>query len=188
MRIVGGRSRGLKLAEVETRDIRPTTDRTREALFNILAHDPDLRSEAGPFPAGARVADVFAGTGALGLEAYSRGAAHVSFIEKGGEALKILKANIAKLKAGGASDILERDALSPGPARRRADLVLMDPPYGENLTGRALTALNRDGWIGPDTVIVVETDKRDAVEAPPGFEVTRQRDYGRTRLHFLRLL
>ena len=188
MRIVGGSSRGLKLAEVDAPGIRPTTDRIREALFNILAHDPARRLEDGPFPAGASVLDVFAGTGALGLEAPSRGAAQASFIENDPAALRLLKANAARLKAGERATVLQGDALKPRAAREPVDLVLMDPPYGEDLAGRALSALRGKGWIGPETLVVVETDRKDGFQLPDGFTQEREKDYGRTRLRFLRLL
>ncbi|WP_417513195.1 16S rRNA (guanine(966)-N(2))-methyltransferase RsmD [Minwuia sp.] len=186
MRIVGGKSRGLKLAGFDVKGIRPTTDRIREALFNILAHDADLRSDAGPFPAGARVLDVFAGTGAMGLEALSRGAAHVAFIENGPEVLKLLDANIERSRAVAATEIVRRDATTPGRARRAFDLVLMDPPYGQGLHATALRALDEGGWLADSALTIVETDRRDAFDLPAGFEQTGQRDYGRTRLAFLR--
>lgn len=186
MRIVGGSLRGLKLAGFDAKGIRPTTDRVREALFNVLAHDSDLRTDAGPCPAGCAVLDVFAGTGALGLEALSRGARHVSFIENDPAAQGLLRQNLTKAKVGEIGRLVGTDALKPDRSRGDpADLVLMDPPYGEGLAGPVLTALRSGGWIAPDALVVVETDRRDALEVPPGFEVLRHRDYGRTRLSFI---
>lgn len=185
MRIVGGRLRGLRLGEVPASGVRPTSDRVRESLFNILAHDVDLRTEAGPFPAGVCVLDVFAGTGALGLEALSRGAAEIVFFENGPDSLKLLRDNIARARTGKQARVLARDALAPGQAKRQADLVLMDPPYRTGLAGPAILALEVMGWLSPDVLIVVETDAREALEMPDGFVLEDERRYGRTRLSFL---
>lgn len=185
MRIVGGRLRGLKLGEVPGAGVRPTSDRVRESLFNILAHDADLRTEAGPFPAGVPVLDVFAGTGALGLEALSRGATNVSFIENAPDSLKLLRANIEKARAADQVRVLQRDALAPGRAKEPAGLVLMDPPYHARLAGPAILALEVMGWLSPEVLIVVETDAREALEVPEGFTLDDERRYGRTKLRTL---
>jgi len=188
MRIVGGRLRGLRLAGVDAPGVRPTTDRVRESLFNILAHDPELRTEAGPCPAGAHVLDVFAGTGALGLEALSRGAARVTFIESDGASLRLLRENIGKARAGDATIVRQADALHPGKAQRPAELILMDPPYQADLAVPALGALAATEWIDGRSLVVVETDRRDDLTLPDGFELARAKEYGRTRLHFIRFL
>lgn len=186
MRIVGGSLRGLKLAEVEGGGIRPTSDRTREALFNILAHNAEFATDAGPAPAGIDVLDVFAGTGALGLEALSRGAASVAFIENAPAARKVLEANIARARGAMAARVLNADATDPGRARGDFDLVLMDPPYGKGLAEQALAALGRGGWLADGALIVMETDRRDSLDLPDGFELLEERTYGRARLHFIR--
>lgn len=187
MRIVGGKLRGLKLAGVNVPGIRPTTDRVREALFNILAHDSELRTDAGPFPAGAHVLDVFAGTGAFGLEALSRGAVAATFIENDPGAQRLLRDNILRARSGDVARVLQADACRPsrvrGPA---ANFIFMDPPYGLGLAGKALVALMEAGWIAPSALIIVESDKRDDQDFPETFIVDRVRDYGRTRLSFLR--
>ena len=186
MRIVGGSLRGLRLAEVETGGIRPTADRTREGLFNILAHNAEFEGPDGPAPEGLDVLDVFAGTGALGLEALSRGAASVAFMENDPAARKILDANIRHAGAGHAARVLNADATKPGAARGDFGLVLMDPPYRQELAAVALAALERNGWLTADALIVVETDRKEAFEIPAGFSPVDQRTYGRARLHFLR--
>lgn len=186
MRIVGGSFRGLTLAEVHAGGIRPTSDRSREGLFNILAHNPAYAGDDGPAPAGMDVLDVFAGTGALGLEALSRGAASVAFMEKAPAALKILRANIARAGASAATRVLEADATRPGRARGTFGLVLMDPPYGEGLAERALAALQDGGWLAEAALAVIETDRREELALPGGFEKLDERIYGRARLHFAR--
>lgn len=182
VRIVAGRHRGAKLTAPEGLEVRPTSERAREALFNIL--------EGGRFALqlrGARVLDLFAGSGALGLEALSRGAAQVVFVENGTAALAALRANIARLRAAGIAHVRESDATrflerTPAPA----DLVLMDPPYGSGLWAEALDVIGRGGWVGPDTVIAVEVGKKEDVAAPPGYVLADDRRYGAARLILLR--
>ena len=187
MRIVGGRFRGLKLAGFDVKAIRPTTDRVREALFNILAHNADLRSDAGPFLSGAAVLDAFAGTGALGLEALSRGAHSVIFIERDAAASALLRDNVRRARASDSVQIVSADALQPPRARAPVDLVLMDPPYGQGLAGPALKALEKAGWIVPATLIVIEMDARDDLDLPAAFVIEDERKYGRSRLVFARV-
>ncbi len=186
MRIVGGRYRGRKLLLPEDKRIRPTADRTREALFNILAHDRDMQSEHGQLPRDARVLDVFAGTGALGLEALSRGAGHVTFMDNHPGSLKIIRANIQAMNFLRESDTLNRDAQRPGKTAEAYDLVLMDPPYGEDIAGAALFALRDNGWLKPRAIVVVELPKNATFPAPDGFEILKDRHYGAARLIFLR--
>lgn len=183
MRIIGGRLRGLGLTPVGKGDaaahLRPTTDRVRESLFNLL--------EGGRFGspiADAHVLDLFAGTGALGLEALSRGATHVSFVENGRVALKLLIANIAKARAGGETTVLRKDATRLGPATQAADLVFLDPPYGQGAGQTALDAATKGGWIAPGALVVWE----DSSEAPSpmGFTKHDARKYGDTWLTILR--
>lgn len=184
MRIVAGSMRGLKLEGGDDRTIRPTADRTREGLFNVLAHNGEFRSDHGPCPAGLAVLDLFAGSGALGLEALSRGAASVSFIEKAESSLKVLQHNLGKARAADRTRIIRRDALKPGRAPLAHDLVLMDPPYGQDLAAPALLAVARDGWLAAGAVIVVETDGTDPFDWPEGFTALDRRKHGRATLHF----
>ncbi len=182
MRIIGGTHRGTALAAVGKGDagahLRPTTDRVRESLFNVL--------QGGRFGDpinGARVLDLFAGTGALGLEALSRGAAHVTFVDNGRVAQKLIRENIAKLRRQDDITVLGTDA-GKLPQGDPCDLVFLDPPYGLELGGKALAAAQATGWLAPDALIVWEESR--AQIAPPGFTSLDQRRYGDTWVSFLR--
>ena len=157
--------------------LRPTTDRARETLFNVLAHDP------GANVRGATVLDAFAGTGALGLEALSRGAAHATFVERDASARRLIAATLRRLGGEDRAAILPRDALRPGPAPRAHDLVLLDPPYGRGLAERALLALAREGWLAHGARVVIEEAAGADVAWPEGFEASREVGVGGTRFH-----
>lgn len=178
MRIIAGEWRGRPLAAPKGDTTRPTADRTREALFSMLA------SRLGSFE-GLAVADLFAGSGALGLEALSRGAASCLFVEQDKTALDALKANIAKLGAKGA-DVRPGSVMALGPARAPLDLILMDPPYGTGAGAVALDKLGRLGWAGPGTWISIETARDEEVEVA-GFEIDATRVHGKARLTLLRV-
>jgi 16S rRNA (guanine966-N2)-methyltransferase len=182
MRIVGGRLRGRTLAVPKSRAIRPTADRLREALFNILVH------AYGDPVSGARVLDLFAGTGALGLEALSRGAAFALFVDNGAEARALLRENIAALGLGGAARVFRRDAAKLGPAHPLApfSLAFLDPPYGQGLAEQALAAAHDRGWLASDALIVVEEAAKAHFVAPEGFDELERRDYDDTMLVVLR--
>src|SRR3954447_6894763 len=152
MRIVGGRLRGRSLVAPRSQAIRPTADRLRESLFNILAH------AYGDPVSGARVPDLFAGTGALGLEAISRGAAFTLFVDEGAEARALLRANVEALGLGGITRIFRRDATKLGPAHpvEPFSLLFADPPYGRGLAEQALASAAVGGWLVPDALAVVE--------------------------------
>ena len=178
MRIVGGARRGLKLADVGAGDpaahLRPTSDRVREAIFNLL-----VNGGHGDVLSGARVLDLFAGTGALGLEALSRGAARVTFVDDGQAARALLRQNIARMQAMGVTDVYRRDATRMGPNRGAGfGLVFLDPPYGMGLGERALAACAEGGWLAPGAMIVWEEGTPPAL--PPGFAALDQRRYGDT--------
>jgi 16S rRNA (guanine966-N2)-methyltransferase len=183
MRIVAGRHRGRRLLVPEGAAVRPTSDRAREALFNIVEH--------GGFAAGGsrllerRVLDAFAGTGALGLEALSRGAAHVSFLELSPAVRKLLAANIAALGEQARAQILSGDATAPPRAPAPVALALLDPPYGQGLGGKALTALASAGWFEPAALIVLEIGAKEEATLPDGFTLRDDRRYGAARLLFL---
>ncbi|MEH3101003.1 16S rRNA (guanine(966)-N(2))-methyltransferase RsmD [Sphingomonas adhaesiva] len=177
MRIIAGQWRGRPLAAPKGETTRPTADRTREALFSMLT------SRLGTFDELA-VADLFAGSGALGLEALSRGAATCLFVEQDKAALDVLRANVARLGAGGC-DVRAISALSLGPARAPLDLVMMDPPYGTGAGAVAADKLARLGWIGPATWVSIETAWNEDV-AVDGFVVDADRVYGRARITLLR--
>src|SRR5215471_14329804 len=165
MRIVGGRLRGRALAAPKSAAIRPTADRLREALFNILAH------AYGDPVTGARVLDLFAGTGALGIEAVSRGAAFALFIDDAAEARALLRANVEALGLGGVTRIFRRDAARLGAAHpvEPFSLVFADPPYGRGLAEKALAAARDGGWLAPDALFVVEEAVEAKFAAPEGF-------------------
>jgi 16S rRNA (guanine966-N2)-methyltransferase len=183
MRIVGGRFRGASLAAPSGLDTRPTSDRVRESLFNILLHGiEDFEIE------GARVLDLFAGTGALGLEALSRGAAYAHFVEDDAEARGLIRRNIEAIGATGVTKIYRRDATRLGEigTLKPFNLVFADPPYGKGLAEKALTSSMEGGWLLPAAVALVE-ERASAVFAPPdGFALLDRRIYGDTALHFLR--
>jgi 16S rRNA (guanine966-N2)-methyltransferase len=183
VRIVGGRHRGRRLAAPAGAAVRPTADRVREALFNILVHGGSVPGGL----AGARVIDLFAGTGALGLEALSRGAAHAVFVEHDRAALRAIERNIAMLHEVDRSTVLARDATRPGGRiGMPTTLAFLDPPYGQGLAERALAALASGQWLAPGALVVVETSARDTLAAPPGFAEIDRRRYGATMLVFLR--
>ncbi|MBN2631796.1 MAG: 16S rRNA (guanine(966)-N(2))-methyltransferase RsmD [Rhodobacteraceae bacterium] len=178
MRIIGGRSRGLHLAPVGIGDakahLRPTSDRVREAIFNLL-----LNGGYGNPVQGARVLDLFAGTGALGLEALSRGASRVTFVDDGTAARALLQRNIALMRAGDETDVLRRDACHMGVNRGPAfDVVFLDPPYGKALGEKALASCRIGGWLAPGAMVVWE--EGTAPLPPEGFALLDQRKYGDT--------
>jgi len=177
MRIVGGKYRGRNITALPGRDIRPTADRVREAIFNILEHGEDY---AGPV--GARVLDAFAGTGALGLEALSRGASSVTFMDTG---TKPSQVNIDALDAGTGSNLIRADCLSPPRATEQCDLIFLDPPYNKGLSAPALEALAAAGWIAVDASCVIELAAQEEFQPPAGFAVMEERRYGAARVVFL---
>lgn len=185
MRIIGGRARGLHLASVGAGDsaahLRPTTDRVRESIFNLL-----INGGYGDPISGARVLDLFAGTGALGLEALSRGAARVAFVDDGVTARALLRRNIELMRAMGETDVWRRDATRLGPNRGAGfDLVFLDPPYGMGLGEKALASALDGGWIAEGALIVWE--EGTAVSAPQGYALVDQRKYGDTHVTLMRL-
>lgn len=179
MRVVGGKHRGRGLTAPTGSDTRPTTDRTREALFNILAHADWVEIEE------ACVLDAFCGTGALGLEALSRGARSAVFMDLGRAALEATRANVAALGETEAATVLRADATRPPRARDPATLVFLDPPYRRGLAAAALVALSAAGWFAPGAAVVVE-EAADAGFVPPkGFSLIDRRCYGGTTIYFL---
>jgi 16S rRNA (guanine966-N2)-methyltransferase len=177
MRIVAGSHRGRRLETPADDRIRPTSDRIRESLLNILGHKLD-----GGF-IGKRVLDGFAGTGALGLEALSRGAAFALFIDRNRDALALCRRNAAALGLAKQSDFrladLTHAGLLAGPP---FDLVFLDPPYGEGLAAKALSAIDAAGWLTPSALAVIEADRSQSETIPEGFSTVDSRDYGRTRI------
>ena len=184
MRVVGGRLRGRALAAPKTQAIRPTSDRLRESVFNILAHAYD-----DPVT-GARVLDLFAGTGALGIEALSRGAAFALFVDDGAEARALMRENTAALGLGGTSRIFRRDATKLGPAHpvEPFSLGFLDPPYGQGLAEKALASARAGAWLIPDALIVVAEAAKSAFAAPEGFTELERRRYDDTEIIVLRAM
>ena len=184
MRIIGGTSKGLTLASLGKGDtaahLRPTSDRVRESLFNLLEHG----AAGNPVP-GARTLDLFAGTGALGLEALSRGASHVTFIDDGARSRALIRENIARMQAQGTTKLFRRDATKLGERQGLPfDLVFLDPPYGKGLGERALTAAQDGGWLAEGAVVVWEESAEQM--APDGFETLDARRYGDTWITVMR--
>ena len=180
MRIISGKNRGLKLTELRKGDsgvrLRPTSDRVRESLFNVLQNNLDFNDLV--------VLDLFAGTGALGLEAISRGAESVTFVEKAQVCQKIIQKNVELLNCSDRTRLLSKDAtkLSPG---ERCDLVFLDPPYGQGLGELALKSAISKGWIMAGTMVIFEESKKIV---PNGFQLTDSRKFGGTAITFLTAL
>jgi 16S rRNA (guanine966-N2)-methyltransferase len=182
MRIVGGRLRGRALAAPKSQAIRPTADRLRESLFNILVH------AYGDPVTGARVLDLFAGTGALGLEAMSRGAAFALFVDDGAQARALLRENVQALGLAAATRIFRRDATKLGPAHpvEPFSLVFLDPPYGKGLAEQAVASARAGGWLTADALVVVEEAADAGFKTPDGFEEIERRKYDDTEFTILR--
>ena len=178
MRIVGGRFRGRTLKGPSSQAVRPTSDRLRETIFNILAHGYEDAVE------NARVIDLFAGTGALGLEAVSRGARFALFVDEGSEARALLRENVEALGLGGLARIFRRDAtkLGDAPTGEKFDLAFLDPPYGKGLAPRALRALIEGRWLTDGALCVIEEAADEEIALPAGVELLDRRTYGDTQI------
>jgi len=183
MRIVGGALRGRALAAPRSQAIRPTADRLREAVFNILAH-----AYSDPVT-GARVLDLFAGTGALGIEAISRGANFALFIDDRAEARALIRENVSALGLGGVTRIFRRDATKLGMAApvEPFSLAFLDPPYGQGLAEKALAAAHLGGWLLPDALVVIEEAAEAGFQTPADYTENERRRYDDTEVIFARL-
>jgi len=184
MRIVAGRHRGRRLEAPAGGEIRPTGDWVREALFDILAHAA-FAGGGGWTLVDAQVLDAFAGSGALGLEALSRGAAHAVFMDTATAALAAVRRNADRLGEGERVTLLRADPGKPPAAPAPAALVLMDPPYRSGLAAPALAALKAQGWLAEDAIAVVELAANEDFAPPPGFALADARTYGAAKLVFL---
>lgn len=186
MRITGGSMRGRKIEASEGPSIRPTSDRAREAIFNILAHKC-WGEDAVPVLEGASVLDAFGGTGAMGIEAISWGAERAFFFDKAREACEVIRANVKALGLGEVCHVERGDATLPPPRNGEAfDLLFLDPPYDKGLAEAALTALDRKGWVAPEALVVIEQRKNEAEPHIEGFELLENRTYGEAGVWFLR--
>ena len=184
MRIVGGRFKGRTLAAAGETALRPTSDKVRQAIFNIVEHAgfaADFALE------GARVIDLFAGTGALGLEALSRGAKFCLFVEEAAESRAIIRENVETLGLTGASKIWRRDAARLGPLDTLApfDLAFLDPPYRKGLIAPTLEGLAAGGWLTPNALVMAEAAEDETMPSVAGYEILDDRTYGDTRIAFL---
>ncbi len=182
MRIVGGKHRGRSLLGPKSDAIRPTSDRLRESLFNVLAHG------YGDACQGARVLDLFAGTGALGIEALSRGASYAAFVDQSAEARGLIRGNVDALGLSGVTGLLKRDATKLGPLApfEPFTLIFCDPPYRKGLGELALTSARAGGWLAPGALVVLEEAADITVALPPGLTLEERREAGDTQLLFAR--
>ena len=186
MRIISGKFRGLSLSTPKDERVRPTSDRVREALFNVIAHN-DFGMDFSLN--GVRVLDLFAGTGALGLEALSRGASFVMFVDDHFESRALIRRNVEAAHATGATKIWRRDAAVLGDIPANAGgafgLVFIDPPYRKGLADRALSSLVTGNWLAERCLLVVETAEDEALELPPSLAIEDDRTYGDTRVRLI---
>lgn len=178
MRIVGGRLKGKTLNTPKDNAVRPTSDRVRESLFNILAHGIDNFSLEDAY-----ICDLFAGTGALGIEALSRGGRWALFVDNSSASRGLIRDNTMTLGLNGISKISRQDATDIGPRSKRSpqfDLVFADPPYEKSLGEKALFSLHKHGWLKPNSIIILEESKRAEIEMPDCFDIIDERKYGDT--------
>jgi 16S rRNA (guanine966-N2)-methyltransferase len=182
MRVSGGRLGGRTLKGPSSQNVRPTSDRLRAAIFNVLAHAYDDAAD------GARVIDLFAGTGALGIEALSRGATFALFVDDSAEGRALLRENIEALGLGGTTKIFRRDAtkLGPMPPQDRFTLAFLDPPYGKGLAERALVSLREGGWLAKSALVIVEEAADAEIAVPESYDVIENREYGDTQIVILK--
>ena len=187
MRIVGGTMKGRALKAPSGQTVRPTTDRARESLFNILTHNEDLFSE-GHGLEGANVIDMFAGTGALGLEALSRGADFALFVDSSIEGRGLIRENMLATGVAARARLFKRDATKIGERGKMEPFTLafLDPPYGKGLGDRALKALENGDWLAPGALVIVEESAKTNIAVPPAFRELQTRAMGETQLTFLR--
>lgn len=183
MRITAGKHKGRTLVAPSGGTVRPTSDRARQAVFNILSHGR-FGGPASPL-IGARVLDAFCGTGAMGLEALSRGAAEAAFLDSDPAALAAAKTNAERLGETARTRLLRSDATRPGKPNGAYDLIFLDPPYGSGLGATALAKLDEGGWIADEAVVVVEVSAKERFTAPDGFAIADERQYGAARIVLL---
>src|SRR6185503_11416522 len=189
LKVVGGKHRGRSIATPEGSTTRPTSNRARESLFNILMHanwrDADVHGGTSPL-IGARVLDAFAGSGALGIEALSRGAAHATFLDNDATAIGLIGENLRKIGEAANARVIRADATRPPPSREGGDLVFLDPPYRSGQATSALAALADGGWLKPDAIASVEIASTEDLIPPPRFETIDERRYGAAKIVILR--
>ena len=185
LRIVGGRHRGRSLATPEGTATRPTASRARESLFNILMHASWRGDGTSPL-VDARVLDAFAGSGALGIEALSRGAAHATFMDNDPAAIRLIGENLRKLDETSVARVIRADVTRPPSAREACGLAFLDPPYRSGLAAPALAALADAGWLAPGAIATVELAATEDLMPPPRFEAIDERRYGAAKILIMR--
>lgn len=183
--IISGKYRGKKIKTKANAVIRPTSSRARGAIFNILMHGEFGSHETSPLINRA-VIDLFCGTGVLGLEALSRGAAHVTFVDESSESIALARSNVAHLKEEANSHFIRNDSTSLPMARKTHSLAFLDPPYNSGLAVKSLAMLDKRGWLENGAVAVVELSKKETLVAPENYTVIDERNYGNTQIVFLR--
>lgn len=185
MRIIAGKHKGRKIEIAKDTDgkIRPTSEFAREAIFNILSHGKYADGISGK-----NILDVFCGTGAFGLEALSRGAASVTFIDISREAVATARHNAEKMNEMGNTEFIQADARKIGKARKEYSVVFIDPPYFEKLITPTLHALHEGGWLAANVLLIIEHDSKEHIEIPEMFKIVDQRKYGRAAIELLRLV
>jgi 16S rRNA (guanine966-N2)-methyltransferase len=185
IRIIGGKHRGRSIATPEGMTTRPTSNRARESLFNILAHANWREDGTSPL-IGARVLDAFAGSGALGIEALSRGAAHATFLDNDAASIKLIGENLRKVGETATAKVVRADVTRPPPSREACDLAFLDPPYRKDLAGPALSALADAGWLNKGAIATVELAATEDLATPAGFDAIDERRYGAAKIVILR--
>lgn len=187
MRIIAGKHRGRRIAMKDDVDIRPTSSRTRESIFNILMHASFGRDGENPI-IGKRVVDIFCGTGALGLEALSRGASHVTFIDRSPQSLALARENITAYKETDNATFIRSDSTTLPNAQQPCTVAFADPPYDNGQAAPALISLRKGGWLEQNAIVVLEVSTKELVQLPEGFEQIDERKYGSSRVLILRNL
>jgi 16S rRNA (guanine966-N2)-methyltransferase len=185
LRIIAGKYRGRKIETKESARIRPTGSRARGAIFNILMHGEFRGSDHSPL-IGGRVVDVFCGTGALGLEALSRGAEHVTFVDQSAESMALVRANVTHMGETQAAQFIRSDSTALPATTRPCGLAFLDPPYRSGLAVKSLRSLDAKGWLLPGAVAVVEMDAKETFTPPESYTLFDERKYGNTKIVFLR--
>lgn len=185
LRIIAGKHRGRNIETKESKGIRPTGSKARGAIFNILAHGNFGPQDQSPL-IGQDVLDLFCGTGALGLEALSRGAKHVTFVDQSGDSITLARQNVLRMGEEENAHFLRNDSTSLPPARRKVALVFMDPPYNSGLAVKSLASLHAQSWLADDAVIVVELSSREKIAITAPYALFDEREYGNTKIVFLK--
>jgi 16S rRNA (guanine966-N2)-methyltransferase len=185
IKIIGGKHRARSIETPAGMTTRPTSNRARESLFNVLMHAGWHEDGTSPLVE-ARVLDAFAGSGALGIEALSRGAAHATFLDNDATAIRLIGENLRKMGEAANAKVIRADATRPPPTREGCDLAFLDPPYRSGIAAPALTALAEAGWLKPGAVATVELANAEDIVPPPGFEPIDERRYGAAKIVILR--